>query len=125
MFPGQRPATVIVFDPGDQAVGREYSFQEEEQTMHTAEGEDSGRPSEEDGEEDENNPFKEEDDLEGARVSPMLEDIIPHVDGPHSPGNQYPEMTRLWTFELLRTCGSKALDVVCGQFSVPSRQALS
>jgi hypothetical protein len=57
---------VIVSDPGDQAVGRGYSFQEEEQTMHTAEGEDFGRPSEEDGNEDDNNLFEEENDLEGA-----------------------------------------------------------
>jgi hypothetical protein len=56
----------IVSDPGDQAVGREYSFQEREQTMHTAEGEDFGGPSEEDGDDDENNLFKEEDGLEGA-----------------------------------------------------------
>jgi hypothetical protein len=33
---------VIVSDPGCQAVGRGSSFQEEEQTMHTAEGEFAG-----------------------------------------------------------------------------------
>jgi hypothetical protein len=56
---------VIVSDPGHQAVDRDYSFQEEEQTMHTAEGEDCGRLSKEDSEE-ENNIFKEENDLERA-----------------------------------------------------------
>jgi hypothetical protein len=59
-------AMVIVSDPGDQAVNWDYSFQEKEQTMQTAEGEDFRRPSEEDGDEDENNLFKEEDDLEEA-----------------------------------------------------------
>jgi hypothetical protein len=93
--------------------------------MHTAEGEDCGHPSEEDGEEDENNVFEKEEDLERARVTPILEDIIHYIDDPHSPGNQYTEMTPLWTFELLRMSGSKALDIVRNQFSVPSRQALS
>jgi hypothetical protein len=37
---------VIVSDTGDQAVGRDCSFQEEEQTMCTAEGEDCERSSE-------------------------------------------------------------------------------
>jgi hypothetical protein len=87
VFASQRPAMVIVSDPGDHGVGRNYSFQEEEQTMHTAEGEDCGRPSEEDGEEDENDLFEEEGDLEWARVSPILEDIIRHIGEPHSPGN--------------------------------------
>jgi hypothetical protein len=77
------------------------------------------------GEEDENNRFEKEDDLEGARVSSILEDIIRHIDDQHSPGNRYIEMTRLWTIEFLRTCGSKALDMVRDQFSVPSRQDLS
>jgi hypothetical protein len=112
------------FDPGDQAVGRDYSFQEEEQTMYIAEGEYCERPSE-DGEEDENNLFEEEDDHEGARVSPTLEGVIRHVDDPHSPGNQYNEVMQLWTFELLRTRGRKALDMVRDQFSGSSRQALS
>jgi hypothetical protein len=66
----------IVSDPIDEAVGRDYSFQEEEQTVHTSGEDDCGRASEEDGEEDENNLFEEEDDLEGARVSPIIEDLI-------------------------------------------------
>jgi hypothetical protein len=66
VFAGQRPAMVIASDPGDQAVDRDYSFQEDEQTMHTAEAEDCARSSEQDGEEDENNFFEEEDNLEGA-----------------------------------------------------------
>jgi hypothetical protein len=37
VFASQRPAIIIVSDPGDQAVGRDYSFQEKEQTMHTTE----------------------------------------------------------------------------------------
>jgi hypothetical protein len=78
---------VIVSDPGDQAVGRGFSFQEEEQTMRTAEEGDCGCPNEEDGEEDEKNLFEEEDDREGARVSPILEDVIRRIDDPHSPGN--------------------------------------
>jgi hypothetical protein len=93
--------------------------------MHTAEGENCGCPSEEDGEEYDNNLFEEENDLAGARVSPILEDVIRHIDGPHSPGNRYTEMTRLWTFELLRTCGGKVPDIVRDQFSGPSRQVLS
>jgi hypothetical protein len=125
MLASQRPAMVIVSDPGDQAVGRDYSFQEEEQTMHTAKGEDCGGRSEEDGKEDENNLFEEGDDLEGARVSPIREDVIPHIDDPRSPDNRYSEMRRLWTFELLRTCGNKATDMARDQFLVPSRQALS
>jgi hypothetical protein len=32
----QRSAMVIIPDPGDQAVGQDYSFQKEEQTMNTA-----------------------------------------------------------------------------------------
>jgi hypothetical protein len=36
----------FVLDPGDEVVGGNHSFQEEEQTMDTAEGEDCGRPSE-------------------------------------------------------------------------------
>jgi hypothetical protein len=79
VFASQRPVTVIVSDPADQAVGQDYSFQEEEQTMYTAKGEDCGRPSEEDSEEDENNLFEEEDSLERARVSPILEDVIRHI----------------------------------------------
>jgi hypothetical protein len=51
--------------------------------MYTAEGEDCGRPSEEDGDEDENKLFEEEDDFEGARVSSILEDVIRHIDDPH------------------------------------------
>jgi hypothetical protein len=91
--------------------------------MHTTEKEDCGIPSEVNGEEGENKWFEEEDDFEGARVGPILEEIICHIDDPHSPGNQYTETTRLWTFELLRTCGSKVLDMVRGQFSVSSRHA--
>jgi hypothetical protein len=125
VFASQRPAMVIVSDPGSQAVGQDYSFQEEEQTMHTAEGQDCVRLSEEDSKEDENNLFEAEDDLEGARVSAIMEDVIRHIDDPHSPGNRYTEMMRVWTFELLRTCGSKALDMVCDQFLVPSRQVFS
>jgi hypothetical protein len=34
-------------------------------------------------------------------------------------------MTRLWAFELLRTCESKAPNMVHDEFSVPSRHALS
>jgi hypothetical protein len=45
----------FVPDPGDEAVGGDHSFQEEEQTMGTAEGEDCGGLSEEGDEEDENN----------------------------------------------------------------------
>jgi hypothetical protein len=90
-----------------------------------AEGEDLGRPSEEDGEEDENNVFEEENEFEGARVSLILEDVIRHIDYLHAPGNRYTEMTRLWAFGLLRTCGSKALGMVRGQFSVPPCQVLS
>jgi hypothetical protein len=93
--------------------------------MHTAEGENCGHPSEEDGEEDENNLFEEEDNLEGVRMIPVLEDIICYIDDTHSPSNRYAEMTRLWVFELLRTWGSKAFDMVRDQFSVLSRQALS
>jgi hypothetical protein len=37
---------VIVSGPGDQAVGRDYLLQKEEQTMHTAGEEDCGRPRE-------------------------------------------------------------------------------
>jgi hypothetical protein len=37
VFASQRPAAVIVSDPGDQALVRDYSFQEEEQATHTAE----------------------------------------------------------------------------------------
>jgi hypothetical protein len=58
-------------------------------------------------------------------MSPILEDVSLHVNDPHSPGNQYPEITRLWTFELLRTCGSKTINMVRDQLSVSSRQALS
>jgi hypothetical protein len=36
--------------PGDEAVGGNHSFQKEEQTMDTAEGEDCGPPGDEDGE---------------------------------------------------------------------------
>jgi hypothetical protein len=57
-------------------------------------------------------------------VSPILEDIISHVDDPRSPGNRYTDMTPLWTFELLHACGNKVIDMVRDQFSVPSRQAL-
>jgi hypothetical protein len=89
------PAMIIVSDPGDQAVGRDYSFQEEEQTMHTTGGQDCGRPSEEAGEENENNQFEEEDDLEEARVSPILENVFRHIVDPHFPGNQYTTITRL------------------------------
>jgi hypothetical protein len=125
VFASQRPATVIVSDPGDQAVGRNHSFQKEERPMPTAEGEDCGAPSKEESEEDESNLFEEADDLEGARVNLIPEDVIRHVDVPHSPGNRCTEMTRLWAFELLYTCGSKVLNMVRHQFSVPSRQALS
>jgi hypothetical protein len=110
----------IVSDPGGQAVGGDYSFQEEEHPMETAGGEDCGCLSEEDGKEAENNLFEEEDDVEGARVSPKLEDAIRHIDNPHSPGNRQTEKTRLWEFELLRTCGSKAMIVVRGAFSLGS-----
>jgi hypothetical protein len=103
VFASHRPAMVIVSDPGDQAIGRDYSFQKEEETMHAAGEEDCGRPSEENDEKDENNLFEDEDDLEGARVSPILEDVIRRINDPHSPGNRYTEMARLWTFEFLRT----------------------
>jgi hypothetical protein len=72
-----------------------------------------------------NNLFEEEDDLKGARMVPMLEDAIHHIDDPHSPGNRYTEMTRLWVFELLRPYANKALDMVRDQSSVLSRQTLS
>jgi hypothetical protein len=47
VFASQRPAIDFVLDPGDEAGGEDHSFQEEEQTMDTAEGEDCGRPREE------------------------------------------------------------------------------
>jgi hypothetical protein len=125
VFASQHAAMITVSDPGDPAIGRDYSFQEEEQTMHTAEGEDCRRLSEEDDEEDEKNLCDEDDNLRGARVSPILEDVIRPINDSYSPGNRDTEMTRLWTFEFLRTSGSKALDLVRNQFSVPSRQALS
>jgi hypothetical protein len=36
MFASERPAMDFPPDPGDEAVGGDYSFQEEEQTMDTA-----------------------------------------------------------------------------------------
>jgi hypothetical protein len=124
-FARQPPAMDFVPDPDDEAVGGDYSFQGEEQTMDIAEGEDCGRPSEGDDERDESNLFEEKYDLETARVSPILEGVIRHIDDSHSPGNRHAEMTRLWVFELLRTCGSKAFNMVRDQFSGRSRQALS
>jgi hypothetical protein len=59
-----------------------------------------GRPSEEDDKEDETNLLEEEDNHEGVRVSPILEDLIRHVDDPHFPGSRHAEMTRLWACEL-------------------------
>jgi hypothetical protein len=92
--------------------------------MDAAEGQDCGRPGEE-KEDDESDLFEEEDDLEGAQVSPILKDVIRHIDEPHSPESRYTEMTRMWALEPLRTCGSKALNMVHDQSSVPSGQALS
>jgi hypothetical protein len=66
LFASQRSVMVIISDPCDQAVGRNYSFQEEKETMYTAEGGDCERLSEENGKEDENNLFEEEDDREGV-----------------------------------------------------------
>jgi hypothetical protein len=103
MFASQRPGRDFVPDPGTEPVGGDYSFHEERKTMDTTGGEDYVRPSKEYDEEDKNNLFKEEDDLEGARLSLILADAIRHIDDPPSPCNRYTEMTRLWTVELLRT----------------------
>jgi hypothetical protein len=87
-FAGQHPAMDFVPDPGNEAVGGDYPFQEKEQIMATAEEKECGRPSAENSEEDENNLVEEEDDLEGARVSPILEDVICHINDSRSPGNR-------------------------------------
>jgi hypothetical protein len=68
-----------ISDPGNEAVGGDHLFQEEEQTMDTAKGQDCGRPSEEDGEENENILFEEEANLEGARVSPSFSIPMTHT----------------------------------------------
>jgi hypothetical protein len=100
VFASQRPVIDFVPDSGDKAIG-DHSFQKEEQTMDTAERKDCGRPTKEDDEEDKNHLFEEADDLEGVRVSPILEDIIRHIGDSYSPGNRYTEMTRLWAFKVL------------------------
>jgi hypothetical protein len=86
MIASHRPAMDFAPDSGGEAVGRDYSFQEAEQTMDTTEGEDCGRPSKENGEEGEGNLFEEERDLEGTRLSPILEDVIGHINDSHSLG---------------------------------------
>jgi hypothetical protein len=72
--------------------------------------------------------FEEEHDelhRELSAGNPILHDIRRHIEDPRSPGNRYLEETRRWAFDLLRTCGSKALTLVRKEFPVPSRQALS
>jgi hypothetical protein len=55
---------------------------------------------------------------------PVTRDIIRVSQGPSNSATRYHPDTREFAFELLRTCGSKALQMVRERIPLPSRQAL-
>jgi hypothetical protein len=62
--------------------------------------------------------------VSGTSDQAIIDDLMRHLEAPRSRGNRYKPETRKWAFELLRTCGSKALDLVRQELPLPSRQAL-
>jgi hypothetical protein len=72
------------------------------------------------------NAFDQEDDPQLSAGNPILDDVLRNLNNPHSPGNRYSEDTRRKAFEILVTCGGKALELTrTGGFPLPSRQALA
>jgi hypothetical protein len=59
-----------------------------------------------------------------TKPSPIIDDIMRYSQNPRSSGNRYSPETRDWAFELLQTCGVKALDIVRRHLPLPSRQSL-
>jgi hypothetical protein len=56
-------------------------------------------------------------------TSTILAEIIRNAQDPRSSGIRYSEETRQWAFELLRTCGTKALAITRRIVPLPSRQS--
>jgi hypothetical protein len=69
--------------------------------------------------EDQPNAFDEEEDLEPGQINPTLADARRHAQVLRSNGNRYTDDTRNWAFELLRTCGSKALEITRRSIFLP------
>jgi hypothetical protein len=118
----------FVPEPVGEALDGESSLEEEDQNGEPAEGGPCGGLDEgEDEEETEEEgacPFGAAHDFEHPDENSILYDVLRSIDHPRSPGNRYTDRAREWTFELLRTCGRKALKMIRGEFSLPSRQAL-
>jgi hypothetical protein len=69
--------------------------------------------------------FEEEEEIEPLGVNPILIDILRDAQDPRSNGIRYREEIAWWAFEMLRMCGTKALNIARRAFPQPSRQTLS
>jgi hypothetical protein len=115
-------------EPVGHAFNGENSLEEEDQNGGPAEGRPCGVLGEEDEEETEEEGVRLFDsayDFEHPDENSILDDVLRHTDHPRAPGNRYADRTWQWTFNLLRTSGNKSLKMIRGEFSLPSRQALS
>jgi hypothetical protein len=110
-------------DFGPEPVGEVFDSEnslkrEEDQNGGPADGGPcGGLGEEEDGKETEEEGarlFDAADDFEHPDENSIIYDVLRHIDHPRSPGNRYTNRTRQWTFELLPTCGSKALKMIGG-----------
>jgi hypothetical protein len=63
-------------------------------------------------------------ELEPTEDNPILKDILRDAHNAQATGSRFSGETKLWAFELLQTCGVKALDIVRRHVPLPSRQAL-
>jgi hypothetical protein len=54
----------------------------------------------------------------------VVADLMQHLDTPRSQGNRYNQGMRNWAFDILRTCGANALEIVRDKIPLPSRQSL-
>jgi hypothetical protein len=80
--------------------------------------------AQEEEEEDLNDPFDDDNDIDPTNADAILDDILRCATHPQSHGNRYAEQTRQWAFELLQTCGRKALMIARRVIPLPSRQSL-
>jgi hypothetical protein len=55
----------------------------------------------------------------------VVADLMQHLGAPRSHGIRYNPGTRKWAWDILRTCGIKALEMVRDKIPLPSRQSLS
>jgi hypothetical protein len=81
-------------------------------------------------EENSTNPFDEGENLDvlhsdAIEANKILYDDVRNAEHPHSTGNRYSNNTQKWAFEILMTCGIKALTMVKDVIRIPSRKSLA